>query len=160
MRILKAEGAWNLLIIIKYIVHSRERNLKGIRFKCFILFQKIMFIFTRKHTGLRVLRKRPSFHLIRSMSCLSGHQLESCVSWTNPPPPDGFDMTIMSKVWIDSSNILAITNNHHAPNRYSKAYAIKDNICKLYVCDSPWLTRYLLLSITTTVTSWPEEKSK
>ena len=35
-------------------------------------------------------------------------------------PPDGFTMITMSKVLRYGGDILAITNNHHAPNRDSK----------------------------------------
>ena len=46
-------------------------------------------------------------------------------------PTDGFIMKNRSNGWIDSKNNLAITNNQHATNRYSKAYQTEDNICKL-----------------------------
>ena len=42
-------------------------------------------------------------------------------------------MTYMIKRWSDGGNRLDITNNQYAPNRYSKAYLIKDNICKLWI---------------------------
>ena len=64
-------------------------------------------------------------------------------------PPDGFKMITMSKGWIDGSDRLAIKNNKHEPNRYSKFYLIKDNICKLSICNSPWVTSYCRLSLTT-----------
>ena len=31
-------------------------------------------------------------------------------------------MTAMSNVWIDGDDLLAITGNQHAPDRYSKLY--------------------------------------
>ena len=73
-------------------------------------------------------------------------------------PHDGFTMTIMSKVCRCRSYRLAIINDQHAPNIYSKAYLIEDNICKLSVCDSPWVTIYHLFFSATTVTSWPGER--
>ena len=36
-----------------------------------------------------------------------------------PPCPNGFIMTTMSKGYRESGDRLAITNNQHAPNRYS-----------------------------------------
>ena len=51
------------------------------------------------------------------------------------PPPDGFMMTTMSKVWIDGRNRLVTANNKHAPNRDSKISLIEDNTCKISGCD-------------------------
>ena len=36
--------------------------------------------------------------------------------------PVGFTMTTTIKVWIYSGDRYAITNNQHAPNRYSRSY--------------------------------------
>ena len=69
-------------------------------------------------------------------------------------------MTIMSKGWRYRGYILAITKNQYAPNRYSKVYLIKDNICKLFVCKSPWVTKYRQFYLTTNATSWTEETNK
>ena len=41
-------------------------------------------------------------------------------------PPDLFTIKTMIKGWRDRSDRLSITNNQHGPNRYSKAYLIKD----------------------------------
>ena len=46
-------------------------------------------------------------------------------------PPDSFTMTTMSIGWRDGDNRLAITNNQHEPNRYSKSHLIEDNINKI-----------------------------
>ena len=61
-------------------------------------------------------------------------------------------MTTMSKGWRDGDSILAIKNNQHASNKYSKVSLIEDNICKLYGHHSPWGIRYLPLSLTATTT--------
>ena len=55
---------------------------------------------------------------------------------------------------------LAITNNNHGPNRYSKVYLIEDHICKLSGCDSPWATIYCPLYFSATTTFWPKEIRK
>ena len=50
-------------------------------------------------------------------------------------PKSGFIMTAMNKGWIDSGDILALTNKEHAPHWYSKVYIIEDIIRKLSGCN-------------------------
>ena len=68
-------------------------------------------------------------------------------------------MKTISKVWRDSIDRLAMGNNHHAPNRYSKVSLIKYNICKQSGWESPWVKSYFPLSIST-ATSWTKETRK
>ena len=42
-------------------------------------------------------------------------------------------MTTMNKGYTDGSDRLAKTNNHNAPNRYSKVCLEENNICGIYV---------------------------
>ena len=81
------------------------------------------------------------------------------INWY-PSPSDGFMMKTMIRGWRYGGDRLAITKNQHAPNRYSKASIIEDNICKLSLCNSPWLTRYLSLYPTSTNYSWTKDKGK
>ena len=67
-------------------------------------------------------------------------------------PPGGFTTTKVNKEKGDGDNRLAMTNNRHAPNRYSKAYLIKDRIYKLSGSYTPLLASYHPLSITTNAT--------
>ena len=66
----------------------------------------------------------------------------------------------MNKVCRDRGDRLAITNNQHAPDRYSKVYLIQDAICKLYGRDSPWVTNHHPFFLTTTATFLKKETKK
>ena len=109
---------------MNYIVQLCERNKN--------FFPEYCIYFYTKHTrqifpnqqgegvleeGLILIIKTPAGQL-----CLSNKKFT---------PTDGFTMVTMSKGWRDGGDVLAIPNNQHAPNRYSKAYLIKYNICKL-----------------------------
>ena len=76
-----------------------------------------------------------------------------CISNQKLSPPDGFKITTIIKRWRYGGDGLAIKNNNHAPNRYSKSYLIKYNICKVYGSDSPCVMKYFPLSISTTAIS-------
>ena len=69
-------------------------------------------------------------------------------------------MITMSTEWRYANDGLAITKNQHEPNRYSKSNLFEDNIFKRSMLDSSWVTRYFLLSLTITTTSWSKETRK
>ena len=66
----------------------------------------------------------------------------------------------LSKGWRDGNKRLAIRNNQHTPNIYSKLSLIEGNKYKLSGCESPFEKGYLLFFLATTANSRPEEAIK
>ena len=160
MHIWKYGDNCNLLNIIKYILHLCEINFKIIQSKYFNFSKNLVHFYTKTY------KAEGSFKI----SFLSPDQVHLllikksteylCLLRLIFPPPDGFKITTIIKRWRYGGDGLAIKNNNHAPNRYSKSYLIKYNICKVYGSDSPCVMKYFPLSISTTAISWPEETIK
>ena len=128
MQILKVGDNWNLINIVKYMVHSCEINPKVIKFKIYI------FSDTRIHldreTDQDDLPQTNREEGLQKTASVSPNKKHLLLIWTSDaewcllnrqfPPLDGITMTTTTNRWQDSGDRLAMTNNQNVPNTYKK----------------------------------------
>ena len=109
-------------------------------------------ITSHKYTIKMVWCSSPQKNLLLFITSPFPQQMQSGICNRQLLPPGSFTMINIRKLWREFGYRLAIRNNYHPQNIYSSLSLIKDHICKLSTCKSPWLTRYRMLFLATATT--------